>query len=114
MRVPLIALAVAMVATPALAGDRLGHEQIAAGDLHGAEATLVAERRIYPHRPELMLNLAVVYQQTGRTTAAQNLYRQVLERPDVSLLTPSGIALSSHAIAERNMARLAPTTLATR
>jgi hypothetical protein len=114
MRMPLIALVAAMVSTPALASDRLGQQQIAAGDLHGAEATLVAERKIYPQRPELMLNLAAVYQQTGRTAAAQDLYRQVLDRPDVSLLTPSGGAQSSHLIAERGMARLTPLTLATR
>ncbi len=114
MRVPLIASMVAMVSTPALAGDRLGQQQIAAGDLRGAEATLVAERKIYPGRPELMLNLAAVYQQTGRTAAAQELYRQVLDRPDVSLLTPSGAAQSSHIIAERGMARLVPLTVATR
>ena len=114
MRVPLIALMAAMVSVPAFAGDRLGQEQIAAGDLRGAEATLVAERRIYPRRPELMLNLAAVYQQTGRTSAAQELYQQVLDRPDVSLMTPSGIALSSHVMAERGIARLAPLTLATR
>ena len=114
MRMPLIAVIVAMVSTPAIAGERLGLEQIAMGDLHGAEATLLAERRIYPRRPELMLNLAAVYQQTGRSAAAQDLYRQVLARPDVSLLMPSGAARSSHAIAERGIARLAPLTLATR
>ncbi len=114
MRVSLIAFTLAMVSGSALASDRLGQQQIAAGDLHGAEATLTAERRIYPRRPELMLNLAAVYQQTGRGTAARDLYVQVLDRPEVSLLTPSGTAVSSHQIAERGMARLTPMTVATR
>lgn len=111
---PLIAATLMMAASPALAGDRLGYERIAAGDLRGAEATLNAERRIFPQRPELMLNLAAVYQQTGRAGAASDLYAQVLDRPDISLLTPSGVAESSHDIARRGMARLQPTAMATR
>ena len=46
-----------LAAVPATAGERTGFASIRAGDLPSAERMLVAERRIYPNRPELMLNL---------------------------------------------------------
>ncbi len=104
----------AALATPALANDRTGYQSIATGDLGSAEATLVAERRIFPDRPELMLNLAAVYGRTGRVDAARALYVEVLARPAVSMLMPSGAATSSHAVAERGLARVVPAVLATR
>ena len=57
----LVILALAGVAAPALAADQNGYQAIVAGDLATAERSIVAERQIYPDRPELMLNLAAVY-----------------------------------------------------
>lgn len=98
-------LVAALVATPALARDRVGHEAIASGDLAKAERTLVAERRIFPNRPELMLNLASVYDRTGRATDARALYGSVIARDAVMLDMSDGTVVSSHDVAKAAMAR---------
>ena len=114
MRSFLVPVMIATLATPALAGDRTGYQAIAKGDLRTAEATLAAERRIFPKRPELLLNLAAVYGRTGRPEAARALYDQVLTQPDASMLMPSGASASSHDLAERGMGQLNATMMATR
>lgn len=103
-----------LVTVPAMAGERTGFASIRAGDLSNAERTLVAERRIYPNRPELMLNLAAVYQRTGRSMAAASLYRDVLAQPAVTMDMPSGAIRSSHQVADQALLTLAPTAIATR
>ncbi|RZM12153.1 MAG: tetratricopeptide repeat protein [Sphingomonas sp.] len=103
-----------LAAAPAMAGERTGFASIRAGDLPSAERMLVAERRIYPNRPELMLNLAAVYQQTGRSMAAASLYRDVLARPAVTMDMPNGAVRSSHQVADQALVNLAPTAIATR
>lgn len=105
---PLIVLGLSIVATPATAADRTGYSQIAAGNYGAAEQRIVAERRIFPDRPELMLNLAAVYRQTGRTAEAKALYAAVLDRPAVALDLPSGAVVSSHDLAQRALARVSP------
>ena len=95
-----------LAATPALARDRMGFQAINAGDLTAAEQTLVAERRIYPQRPELMVNLAAVYDRTGRTAEARALYQAVLAAEEVELALPNGAAASSHLLASTGLARL--------
>ena len=97
----LVILALAGVAAPALAADQNGYQAIVAGDLATAERSIVAERQIYPDRPELMLNLAAVYRKTGRATAARALYAEVLERRPVAMDMPSGEVVSSHELARR-------------
>jgi Flp pilus assembly protein TadD len=109
----LVILALAAGATPALASDRTGYTAIAAGNLSVAEQRLVAERRIFPDRPELMLNLAAVYRSTGRDAQARALYTAVLEQPAVALDMPSGAVESSHDLAQRALARFS-TQMATR
>jgi hypothetical protein len=104
----LIVLAAVSAATPTLAADRSGYSQIAAGNLSDAEQRIVAERRIFPDRPELMLNLAAVYRNTGRDAQARALYAAVLDRPAVSMDLPSGAVASSHAVAQRALARFSP------
>lgn len=95
--------------TPALANlsatvDRTGYTAIASGDLSAAERRIVAERKIFPQRPELMLNLASVYLRTGREADARALYAAVLERPAVAMDLPSGAVASSHDLASRALA----------
>lgn len=115
MRGAIILLGAIMVAaTPAVAGDRNGYQAIAAGDLARAERTLVAERRIFPSRPELMLNLAAVYARTGRAAQAATLYQEALAADSILLDLPDGTTVASHAVAQRGLARLAPTHFATR
>ncbi len=89
------------LATPSATVDRTGYTAIASGDLALAERRIVAERRIFPQRPELMLNLASVYQRTGRMSEARALYAAVLERPAVAMDLPSGVVMSSHDLATR-------------
>jgi hypothetical protein len=55
-----------------------------------------------------------VYGRTGRVDAARQMYAEVMTRPAVSMLTPSGAAVSSHDLAQRGMARISPAVLATR
>ncbi len=114
MRTILVACLMAGIATPVMAADRTGYRAIATGDLKGAEQRLLAERRIFPERPELMLNLAVVYGQTGRLDAARGLYAAVLDRPAVAMSLPTGDSVSSHEIAQRGLSRLTPAMMATR
>ena len=99
------AVGAAMLAgAPVHAKDPTAHRAIAAQDYAKAERRLTAERRIYPGRPELMLNLAAVYMRTGRAEQARALYQDVLARPEVALDMPSGRVASSHAVADAAMA----------
>jgi Flp pilus assembly protein TadD len=115
MRTMIIAsLVAATLSTPSLAADRTGFQAISAGDYQTAEATLVAERRIFPRRPELMINLATVYARTGRTGDAAALYRAALIADDVEMAMPDGAVSSSRAVAQRGLDRLGGVALATR
>jgi Tfp pilus assembly protein PilF len=96
------------LATPADTVDRTGYSAIASGNLATAEQRIVAERRIFPQRPELMLNLAAIYHRTGRDAEARALYAAVLERPSVAMDLPSGMVMSSHDLATRALRRQAP------
>lgn len=108
------AAALIAVATPGFAAERTGYLSIAAGNLKKAESVLDAERRADPDSPEVMLNLAAIYQQTGRAADARSLYAAVLAEPDVSLDLASGETLSAHQVAHRGLTRLTPTMVATR
>lgn len=96
----------AALATPALAQDRTGYQAIAAGDYASAAKQIEAERRIFPDRPELMLNLAALYGRAGRTVEARALYGAVMERPKVAMDMPDGTVRSSHDVAARGLAKL--------
>jgi Flp pilus assembly protein TadD len=86
--------------------DRNGYQAIVAGDYSHAAKQLEAERRIYPDRPELMLNLAAAYAQAGRAAEARALYRAVIRQPALDMDVVSGATVSSHAVAARGLARL--------
>ena len=101
--------AVAMVATPAMAKDRVGYKAISAGSLSQAEATLTRERIIFPSRPELMLNLAAVYARTGRIDQARAPSPRRTAREAVPMDLADGAVLSSYEIARRGLARLGAT-----
>lgn len=112
LMIPALAFA-AVVATPAVAKDRVGYQAIAAGSLAKAEQTIAAERAIFPDRPELMLNLAAVYARTGREAQARALYGDVLDRAPVAMDMADGSVRTSHELAHVGMSRLT-TTMATR
>lgn len=109
-----LALVAGCLASPAAARDRTGYQAIAAGDYQAAEKTLLAERRIFPSRPELMINLATVYARTDRLSEAAALYRTALASDAVEMAMPDGDVTSSHAVAQRGLDSLAPITLAVR
>lgn len=96
----------------ALAKDRVGYTAIATGSLAEAEQRLMAERNIFPDRPELMLNLAAVYARTGRLAQARALYGDVLERTPVAMDMADGSVESSHDLAHRGLSRLGSTMAA--
>ncbi|WP_375396817.1 tetratricopeptide repeat protein [uncultured Sphingomonas sp.] len=104
MRTLLLGLSIigTLVSLPAIADDRIGYAQIRAGDYSAAERMIQAERRIYPNKPELLLNLAVVYNRTGREKEASTLYRRVLAQPEVMLDTATD-SMSSYAVARAGL-----------
>ena len=114
MRTVLVLGLAASLAGPALARDRTGYQAISAGDYDAAEKTLVAERRIFPGRPELMINLATVYARTGRVSEAASLYRAALTTDPIEMAMPDGGVASSRDVAQRGLDSLAPVTLAVR
>jgi Tfp pilus assembly protein PilF len=98
-------LSVALIGGAAQAQDRTGYQAIAAGDLSAAEQRLERELRIFPDRPELMLNMAAVYGRTGRAAEARALYASVLDRPATMMDMPDGAVRSSHELASTGLAR---------
>jgi Flp pilus assembly protein TadD len=107
-------LLVGVSATPALPADRTGFHAITAGDYSAAEQTLITERRIFPRRPELMINLAAVYARTERSSEAAALYHAALLADDVEMAMPNGDVASSRSVARRGLDRLGGVALATR
>lgn len=104
------AMAIMAAAAPVHANDRTAFQVIAAKDYARAERMLIAERRASPERPELLLNLAAIYRQTGRAAEARALYAEVLDRPAVALDMLSGRTVSSHDVATTSLASLATAT----
>jgi alpha-mannosidase len=95
-----------LTGAPAVAKEKLADAAIMAGDYIGAERVLVDQRRSYTQLPEVMLNLAFVYAQTGRQAEAMALYRQVLRQPEVELDNRLGQSFSSHDLAKVGLSRL--------
>lgn len=114
MRTLLVLSLAAGLASPAFATDRTGYHAITAGDYSKAEERLLVERRIFPRRPELMINLATVYARTGRAAEAAALYRTAMQAEPVDMAMPDGMVASSHDVARRGLNSLGGTTLATR
>lgn len=102
------------LAAPVMASDRTGYQAIAVGDYQKAEETLLVERRIFPRRPELMINLATVYARTGRVAEAAALYRTAMQVEPVEMVLPDGVLASSHEVAQRGVNSLGRTALAVR
>ncbi|ATY31720.1 tetratricopeptide repeat protein [Sphingomonas psychrotolerans] len=103
----LVAAASFVAAVPAQAQDSaVASTQIAQGDFAQAESKLMAELRVHPGRPELLLNLAAVYAKTGRTSEARSLYTKVLGQNDVLMDISAEQTAGSHALAQRGLRRL--------
>ncbi len=102
-----IVLAAPLAVTPAVQAQSVeqpnAHLAIAAGDYDLAERQLLAEQRIFPARPEVMLNLAAVYARTGRVAEARALYHRVLALKPVAMDVSDGQVIASHAVAQRGI-----------
>lgn len=102
-----IVLAAPLALVPAVQAQNIeqpnAHVAIAAGDYDRAERHLLAEQRIFPTRPEVMLNLAAVYARTGRVAEARAMYHRVLALKPVAMDVADGQVAASHAVAQRGM-----------
>lgn len=102
----LAAVPVALMAFPAQAQDAVATTAIVSGDFASAESKLLGELRIHPGRPELLLNLAAVYAQTGRMAEARSLYTKVLAQDEVLMDLTQDRTAGSHAIARKGLRHL--------
>jgi len=76
---------------------------IQAGDYATAERKLLAEQRIFPAKPEVLLNLAAVYSKTGRHSEARAVYDRVLALDPVAMDVADGQVAPSHLVAHRGL-----------
>ena len=111
MRITFCALLVATAlgitgASASSAQTRTGYQEIRQGDFSRAERMLTAQRRIHPERPELMINLAAVYNRAGRTDEARSLYEAVLARPNLLMDVTTDQTAWSHDLATAGLRRI--------
>ena len=113
MRTALIVLAAApfaLAALPAQAqrpdGDPVASAAIQHGQYAQAERQLTAQLRQNPGAPELLLNLAAIYAETGRATEARDLYRQVLAQRNFEMDLPGDRQSTSYAVANKGLQRV--------
>ena len=106
----------AAIVGPAMAQSHVGaaHVAITKGDLAPGEQILIAERRIFPNRTEVLLNLAAVYASTGRPALAATLYDRVLADDDVVMDLSGDRTASAHGIARTGLRRITQTQTASR
>ena len=97
----------ALTALPAQAqsrnGDPVASAAIFDGNFSQAEQQLSARLRLDPDQPELLLNLAAVYAQTGRTSQARALYIRVLQQRDVEMDLSADRVSTSHVVANKGL-----------
>ncbi len=109
MRVVLasIVLAAPLALTPAaqaqVRADPYAKVAIQNGDYVTAEHQLLAERKIFPAKPEVLLNLAAVYSKTGRNGEARAIYDRVLALDPVAMDVADGEVAPSHLVAHRGL-----------
>ncbi|WP_343518268.1 tetratricopeptide repeat protein [Sphingomonas sp.] len=73
------------------------------GDYELAERKLLAEQKIFPAKPEVLLNLAAIYARTGRHAEARAIYNRVLELDPVAMDVADGQVAASHLVANRGL-----------
>ena len=109
MRVALasIVLAAPLALSPAaqaqVRADPYAKVAIQNGDYATAERKLLAERKIFPAKPEVLLNLAAVYSKTGRHSEARAIYDRVLALDPVAMDVADGQVAPSHLVANRGL-----------
>lgn len=102
-----IVLAAPLMLTPAVQAqvraDPYATVAIQTGDYATAEHKLLAERKIFPAKPEVLLNLAAVYSKTGRSGEARAVYDRVLALDPVAMDVADGEVAPSHLVAHRGL-----------
>ena len=93
------------MAVPANAQAYNGAEKIARGEYAAAERDLLGRQALYPDRVDLLLNLAAVYEATGRGAEARRAYRRVVSQPDQEIVLRNGASAWSHTLAARGLGR---------
>ena len=102
-------------ATAAVADDGNGAVQIMKGDYVSAERIILAQEKMFPGDPDLLLNLASVYRYTGRMSEARALYRAVLARPDEMMdVSNAAEPQTAHTLASAALGRMDATQLTAR
>lgn len=109
MRIALasIVLAAPLMLVPAAQAqvreDPYAQVAIQNGDYELAERKLLAEQKIFPARPEVLLNLAAVYAKTGRHAEARAIYNRVMTLDPVAMDVADGQVAPSHLVASRGL-----------
>jgi Flp pilus assembly protein TadD len=102
-----IVLAAPLALVPAahaqLREDPYAKAAIQTGDFDLAERKLLAEQRIFPDKPEVLLNLAALYAKTGRHAQARAAYQRVLAVEPVAMDLADGQVAASTQIANRGL-----------
>ncbi|MCW4463307.1 tetratricopeptide repeat protein [Sphingomonas sp. BT-65] len=83
--------------------DRNATTEIQTGDYELAERKLLAEQRVFPAKPEVLLNLAAIYTKTGRHAEARAIYNRVLALDPVAMDVADGQVVASHLVAARGL-----------
>ena len=111
----LVATALFTASVAVAADDGNGATQIMRGDYAAAERIILAQEKMFPGDPDLLLNLASVYRHTGRVGEARALYRAVLARPDDVMDLPAQAApRTAHDIARAGLVSMDATQLTAR
>lgn len=101
--------------TAAIADQGNGAVQIMKGDYASAERIIQAQTKMFPGEPDLLLNLASVYRNTGRASEARALYRAVLARPDEMMDLPNtSEPRTAHTLAKAALGSMDTTQLTAR
>lgn len=120
MRAVIASLVVAapLALSPVAQAEKLAgpyaHATIQRGDYATAERKLRAEARVFPNKPEVLLNLAAIYAKTGRPAEARALYNRVLALQPVAMDVVDGQVAPSHLIATRGVRQLDAAQMAAR
>ena len=79
-----------------------------------AERKLLAEARVFPNKPEVLLTLAAIYAKPGGPSDARALYNRVLALQPVAMDVVDGQVAPSHLIAGRGLRQLDAARIAAR
>ncbi|TPG14615.1 tetratricopeptide repeat protein [Sphingomonas oligophenolica] len=109
----MLAGVVMALSMPAVAQEHTSYQLLARGHYSMVIDRLEQQRKADPARPEMALNLAAAYAQTGRIAEARALYTEVLAEPAVDLDMLAGTTATSHQVAQRGLSMLGR-TIATR